>query len=301
MHQRDRAVGERQTSLGGADHHALPRGGVARFGVGRLQMLADQLHRRQRQRVGERVRPLRHIGFQGMGKTVDASIGGGARRDRERQFVVHDRRQRQAAEPGDQHFLVAFVVGYDGETGTLAAGAGGGGNGDDGHFPQVRRERHLVVPHLAAALRENGHRLGGVDGGATAEPDQAVVMAGVHRRDTPVDDGVVRLRHGVAKDPRRNASSLQRIEHRSHQSQLHHHRIGDDQRAGEPEFGQHIGDLFHRTAGNQQHAGGGDVGVDGSHGWFAPGCWTLFTPGWGSRHGAVFGAGLGFDFMDFPS
>ena len=276
VHQRHRAVGERQPRLRRAEHHALARGGVARLGIGGADVLADQLHRRQRERIGERIGALGDIGLQRVGEAVHAGVGGGARRHGVGEFVIHDRRQRQRAEAGDQHLLVMFRVGDDGEAGALAAGAGGGGDGDDRQRSVVGGDRRLVVAHLAAAGGrvggEDRHRLGGVDRRAAAEADQAVVaVPGAQFGDAGLDHRVGRVGDGVGEHPGGDAGGGQGFQRALDQAGGDHDRVGHHQRAGQAELAQDLGDLAHRAAADQQEAGRGDGGVDGGHGRVPPG------------------------------
>ena len=227
---------------------------------------ADQRHRRHRQRIGERVGPLRDERLQRMRQAVHAGIGGGARRHAVGQLVVHDRGERQRAETGDQHLLVALGVGDDGEARALAAGAGRGGDGDHRQRAPVGGDRHLVVAHLAAAGGEDRHRLRRVDRRAAAEADQAVEVAALQFGDAGLDHRVGRVGHGVAEHGHRDAGGGQRIEAVLHMARGHHERIGHHQRPRQAEFGQHLGDLPHRAAADLQHAGCGDVGVHCGHG-----------------------------------
>src|SRR6185437_6404154 len=109
-------------------------------------------------------------------------------------------------------------------------------------------------------------RLRRVDGGAAAKADHTVIGGFLHFEDTSLDDRVGRLRDRVAEHPGGDAGGFERAEHVANHAGLHHERIRHDQRTGQAKLRQHLGDLFHRAAGDQQHPGGGDIGGDCAHG-----------------------------------
>ena len=272
MHQRHRTVGEREAGLGRGQHHRLPGGGIAWFGVGGANVGADQCHGRQRQRIRNRVGALGHICLQRMRQAIDAGVGGGSWGNGIGQLIIHQGCKGQCAEAGDQHLLIMFGVGDDGEAGAFAAGAGGRGDRYDRQSALIGCERRLVIAHFAAARRQDRHRLGGIDGGAAAETDQAVEVALFQLQHTRFDHRVGRIGDGVAEHRHREAGFHQWIEAVPDVAGADHERVGDDQRPGQAEFGHHDGDLTHGSGADQQQTGRGKIHVDFGHGLILRSC-----------------------------
>jgi hypothetical protein len=238
VHERDRAVRERDPRLGGAQHHLFTRTAVGRVGICAADVLPQRPHRRERERIGERVRAPRNIRFDRVGDRVHAGIGSKSRRHAQGELVIDQRRDREIREPDAKHLLVALFVGDDGEARRLASRPGGRRDRDDRQTRFVLDVRRLIVAHFSAMDREDGDRFGGVDRASTAEPDHAVVVSRgqkrrrrFDRRDGRVGDG---LRIGARWDPR---SGKQRCDALG-DPVLGEERIGDDERPLEFEPGE---------------------------------------------------------------
>ncbi len=142
--------------------------------------------------------------------------------------------------------LPFLLVGDDGEAGDLGAGAGGGGDGDQfgllAQFRELERTLADVQEALAQAVEagvrmlvEQPHALGRVDGRAAADGDDDVRLEGVHGLDAAHDalNGRIALHVGVDLAVAVLLALAQVVQHLVHVAQLHHHRVGDDERAGD--------------------------------------------------------------------
>ncbi len=213
-----------------------------------------------------RVGALRDIGFQRMGQAVDAGVGGGALRHAEGQFVVDDGGQRQGAEAGDEHLLIGFGIGDDGEARRLRAGARRGRDADDGHQPAVRLGRHLEGAHPGAGLGrgEDGHGLGGIHRAAAAEADQAIMVAGFQHGAAGLDDGIGRVGHSFAEHVEGDAGRPQRRQQGTFDGTGGDHPgVRDHQRPAEAEQPQHLRHLGNTAAADPHEARRDDGGCHG--------------------------------------
>ena len=67
------AVGKRHPALHRRQHHAFPSSSIVRLAPRGLQMARDIFDARERERIGQRIRLPRHIGFDAVGERVDST------------------------------------------------------------------------------------------------------------------------------------------------------------------------------------------------------------------------------------
>jgi hypothetical protein len=165
-----------------------------------------------------------------MGQRIDAGIGGEAEGRRQGQLEVDDGGDRQAAEAGDQHFLVIGGVGDDAEARRLGAGAGRGRDADHGQRRPVGEVRHLVVANMTAARRQHRHRLGRVHRAAAAERHETIEAAAGEQPYAGLDHLAGRVGHRVGENVHRDAGAGENPDQPVDQSRLAHEGIAHDQR-----------------------------------------------------------------------
>jgi len=210
---------------------------------GCAQVRRQEAHGFQRLRIAVEAGLAADIGLDGVGQRVDAGVGGDPRRQREGQLVVDERGDGHEAEARAEHFLVAGLVGDDGETRRLRAGAGGGGDGDQRQAGFADIAREAVVAHLAAELAEDTYGLGRIDRAAAAEGDDGIEIALADHFDAGANGGSRRLGQGIGEALAGDAGLFQLTGDARDIAELDHHAVGDDQRATAAQFLQYAGEL----------------------------------------------------------
>ena len=189
-----------------------------------------------------------------MGQRVNAGIGRHSCRQAQGQFEIHQRRHGHEPLPDTQHFLVLVGIGDDGKAGHLRAGARSRRYGDDGQSLFTHVPGKLVVTHLPAKLAQNGNCLGRIDGAAASKGNQGVVIPCLHFLHPSQNRGLGRLRLGLRESVAVDARFPQTVHQPIHIAQLHHHRIGHDQRSATTQGGQDLRGLLTGASANFQQA-----------------------------------------------
>ncbi len=220
-------------------------------------------HRRLGDAIGEGARLAADIGLDRVRQAVEAGIGGESPGHGEGELVIDDRRRGAAGEPHDQHLLVALAIGDDREARHFRAGAGRRRNGNQGQAGLGDGIRHLVVAHAAAIGRQHRHGLGGVDGAAAAQRDEAVERAGPQRRDPGLDHLGGGIWHGVREDLPGDAGGIEPVRDLRQQARTFHEAVCDDERPARAERGQrrrYLGNGAAADIEQPRHGDGGDHG-----------------------------------------
>ena len=123
---------EGQRALRRGAHHLQPRVAVAAVARGALDVRPAARQAVERDAVGRRVEGRRHEGFHAVRDRVHAGGRGQQRRQAERELGVADRGLGHQV-PGMEAELAPVVEDDDRAARHLAAGAGGGGHGDQRH------------------------------------------------------------------------------------------------------------------------------------------------------------------------
>ena len=169
-------------------------------------------------------------------------------RHRDGQLGVGDDHHGQHLRVEDDLLGVDRLVGHDRGPADLGAGARSRRHGDDrrdgaGVGPGPPVADVLEVPERPGLAVLEGDQLACVERRAAAERDDAVVPAVAERRDSGLDVGRDRVRRNAGEYRRRDAGRLQHAEGLPGDRQAGHHRIGDEQRTGDPGHGARFGQL----------------------------------------------------------
>ena len=152
-------------------------------------MGADHVHRDQRQAFADRVSLGGNKRLDRMCECVHAGRGCQTRRERAGHLGVQHRQLGRKERTGEGHLHVRFLVAYDGEGRYLAAGAGGGWDGDHRDERSFEQIVALVVVQTAALSQDDANGFGCVERRAAADRHEQVgtPLAGVGG--TALDDG----------------------------------------------------------------------------------------------------------------
>ncbi len=113
----------------------------------------------------------------------------------------------------------------------------------------------LEVPHRSTLARHKRDHLAGIEGGAAAEGDDAVMLALTQRLETGFDVGCDRIGLNIAEQGGRHAIAGQHLHGPRAHPQAREPSVGDQQRprhAGSLDGGAELAD----AAGAEAHAGG---------------------------------------------
>ena len=120
-------------SRNGAGHgHMLPGRLIPSVPISRFQVFKSQPGRFHRQRIRNRIVADRTHGIQAVGDHIKPCGSRYRRRHRIGQFRIHNRQFRKSGHAENRHLLICFMIRQYGAPAHLAAGAGGGGNSNDG-------------------------------------------------------------------------------------------------------------------------------------------------------------------------
>ena len=228
---------ERHGALHAGAHHVQARLPVCAVAGGLLNAGPAALQAIERDAVGRWVEGGRHKGFHAVRNRIHA--GGG------REHGGQTQGQLRVANGGLGHQvprveteLAVVIHDDDGAARHLAAGAAGGGHGNDGSCALADAGRAAfdrgVVGERALVGGGNGNALGAVDGRATAHGDQAIAALGLvdlHRR---AHGGFGGVGGGLVKHCNRLVMQVaQGVQRLLQHARGFHAGVGHDQGAGD--------------------------------------------------------------------
>ena len=229
-----------------AEGSRVTKGEVIAVLHGLAQVGRDQLDRAEGQRVAQRLRAGGDDGLDGMGECVHARGRGQARRQGNGELRVEDRQVGHHEGAVELQLKTLGLVANHRGDGDLAAGARGGGDGDEGPQRAGEESRAFVVQQAAAFAQQHVHPLRGVHHAAAAQRDQKIAAGRTREVRAVFDDLHLGVGRHVIEDPaERHARPLQAIDDPLHQSGLAQDLIGDDDCARAAEFTRLEADLAH--------------------------------------------------------
>ncbi len=175
-----------------------------------------------------------------MGKRIHSRGGGDRRRQADGQLGIEDHRRRHHLRMEDDPFDVFLLIGDDRRAPHLGTSSRGRGHGDHrrygiavGAFPVIADILQLPDRQVIALSCHQGHRLGGIQTGATAEGDDTIVAALAKSRYSRFDVGPGRVALDLAEhgDLQALAGTVQH--------QVVHHRQARQAGIGHQQGGSH--------------------------------------------------------------
>ena len=241
-------LGEGGAGQVGGAQHVGPGFPVMAVVVGFRQVVEDELHGLDGGGPGALGGGAADVGFHCVGQRIHAGGGGQLPGQVEGHVRIEDCIMGDQREIVDGVFVVDFLVGDDGRQGGFAAGAGGGGHGDEQRqaVHHVEQALHLVQrltgPHNAGA-----HGLGAVHGGTAAEGDEPLAAVFQVEPAGLLHVGHGGVRHRLVVDDAADVSSLQLLLQMGGQAQTVDAGVGDQHDAVDvvlPQHGGHAADAF---------------------------------------------------------
>ena len=135
-----------------------------------------------------------------MGQGINTCVCRGSGGQAQGQAVIYQSRRGHKTNANTEHFFVVGLVGNNGHLGAFRAGACSGGNGNNRQPGFIDHSGKFIVTHDAAVFAQNGNGFGTVDGAATANGNNAVVVAISHFIHTFLNRANGRLWHSIIKD-----------------------------------------------------------------------------------------------------
>jgi hypothetical protein len=266
MRRAKHAVLDRQAGVGRAELHRATCGDILAAAEHHRKVGIEQGEGLTREEVRDGIALGGDEGLDRMADGVEAGAGGDLARlgEGERGIEQCDARHRLAV--AARHLLVRLLIGDQRVALALAAGAGGGRNGDEWQERFGRRVGVPVVAHPSAIGQQEVAALGGVHRAAAAEADDDVDFPVTRHREAGIDvgGGGVLVRPVVGHY--REAGPLERLPHLGRMAGGDQALIGDQQRARRPDLTCQLAQTCQATRPRDQPRTCSEVDAGGSTG-----------------------------------